>query len=355
MKKFAGSLLIFLMVTVFLFAAVPGHAAPYYQGKTIEIVVDSRAGGGTDTMARIAASFFPKYIPGKPTIVVRNQPGGAGANANNIFYAQGKPDGLHLMMNSSSAVSLQLRSRDIAKYDLTKYVHIGHIDRGTNVILIRKDALKRLTDPKAEPVVGGTKEGEETWMAMLLWGKEFLGWNIRWIPGYGGTSDIEMAFNRGEIDMFGTTNAFIIKRLRDDGLVTLLCQGGLFKGNKFVRRPDFPDVPTFVEVLGKKKPTGMPWQSYMAWVGGGAVDKFLCAPRNTPKQYSSILVNAFRKMSADPKFDELVKRMVSETYDMAFGQETTDILKESLDAPPQALEYGRGLQVKYGLTATKKK
>ncbi len=356
MKKCGGSLLLFLLFMVFWWAPSPGHAAaPFYQGKTIEILGESRVGGGTDTMARIIATFLPKYIPGNPSIVVRAMPGGAGAIANNIFYAKGKPDGLHLMMNSSSPISLQLRSRDIAKYDLTKYSHVGHINRGTNLLLVRKDALKRLTDPKAEPVVCGTKEGEETWMAMGLWGREFLGWNIRWIPGYSGTSDIEMAFQRREIDMFGTTNAFIIKRLQEEGSITPISQGGIYKNGKFIRRKDFPDVPTFVEVLGKKKPTGLPWQAYMAWVGAGDVDKFLVAPRNTPKQYMSILTSALEKVSKDPKFDEMVKRMVSEIYDVGIGEETTNLLKEVLTVPPEALDYGRNLQTKFGLIADKKK
>ena len=171
MKKCIVVLSIFLLVAAFFCAAQPGHAAPYYAGKAIEILGESRVGGGTDTMARIIALYYPKYIPGNPTIVIRSQPGAAGAIANNVFYATGKPDGLHLMMNSSSPISLQLRSRDIVKYDLTKLVHIGNVNRGTNLMIVRKSALKRLTDPKADPVVCGTKEGEETWMGMGLWGR----------------------------------------------------------------------------------------------------------------------------------------------------------------------------------------
>ena len=121
-----------------------------------------------------------------------------------------------------------------------------------------------------------------------------------------------------------------------------------------MRRNDFPNVPTFVEVLGNKKPTGLPWQAYMAWVGGREVDKFLVAPRNTPKQYASILIDAFAKITKDPQFDEKVKRMISDVYEVGIGQETTDILKEVLTAPPAALDYARNLQIKFGIIATKK-
>ncbi len=355
MKRSLSCLVVLVLLTGYLLTAAAVHAAaPFYQGKTIEITVPSRAGGGTDTMARIISSFLPTYVPGKPSVVLRNVPGGAGVIGNNVFYVKGKPDGLHLMMNASSSVALQLRSRDIVKYDLTKYKHIGHINRGSNLLLIRKATLKRLYDPKAEPVVCGTKEGEETWLGMALWGKEVLGWNIRFIPGYAGTSDLELALRRGELDMFGTSNAFIINRLREEGLVTVITQGGIYKNKKYVRRPDFPDDPTFVEVLGKKKPDGLSWQAYMAWIGPEEVDKFLVAPRNTPKEYIAILTAAFEKITKDPKFDQLVKQMVSDFYGVGVGQETGDLLKEVLTAPLEALDYGRNLQVKYGLVATKK-
>ena len=190
-------------------------------------------------------------------------------------------------------------------------------------------------------------------MSMPMWGREFLGWNIRWIPGYTGTSDIELAFQRGEVDMFATSNAFIIKRLLNEGVVNVLAQGGTYKNRKYHRRSDFPDVPTFEEVLGKKKPTGIAWQSYRAWVASVEVDKFLVAPRNTPKKYVTILRTAFEEMSKDPKFDQLVKRMVTEVYDVGVGQDTADTIKEVLSAPPAALDYGRGLQEKFGILAKK--
>jgi len=354
MKKIVFCQFAFLLLIGFLFLSAPAQAAPYYEGKTIEILGESRVGGGTDTMARIIGLFLPKYIPGKPAIVVRSQPGAAGAIANNIFYAKGKPDGLHLMMNSSSPISLQLKSRDIAKYDLRKYTHIGHINRGSSLMLVRKEVLNRLYDPKAEPVICGTKEGEEPWMTMPVWGREFLGWNVRWIPGYGGTSEMELAFRRKEIDMFGTSNSFIIERLQNEGLATAITLSGVWKNNKFIRRKDFPTVPTFVEVLGAKKPAGVSWQAYMAWLGSDLVDKFLAAPRNTPKEYASILIGAFGKMAQDPQFDDQVKRMVSTVYEVGVGKETSDLLKEVLAAPPEAIEYGRNLQIKFGLIGEKK-
>lgn len=351
MKRFVSVFMFFILVSGVAFLPAAAVAKPYYQGKTIEFLGESRVGGGTDTIARIAAASMPKYIPGKPKIVVRSMPGGAGAIANNIFYEKGKPDGLHLLQNSSSPIALQLRSRGIAKYNLLDFTIIGNVARGGNMLVVRKEVAKNLTDPKAKPVVCGTKEGEETWLSMTIWGKEFLGWNVRWIPGYSGTSDMELALRRGEIDMIGTSNAFIIKRLRDEGIVDVIAQTGTFKKGEFVRRPDFAKVPTFTELMGDKKPTGVPWEAYIVWVGSSIVDKFLCAPRNTPKKYTSILIDAYAKMAKGPKFDKLIRRMVTDVYVVNTGEDSKQLLRNVLDVTPETLEYGKKLQKKFKIVA----
>jgi tripartite-type tricarboxylate transporter receptor subunit TctC len=61
-----------------LFLVSGGHAAaqgPYYQGKTIRIVVGYPTGSAHDLWARLIASQLPKHIPGNPATVVQVMPG----------------------------------------------------------------------------------------------------------------------------------------------------------------------------------------------------------------------------------------------------------------------------------------
>ncbi len=329
--------------------AAAASQAPYYEGKTIEIIVDSAAGGGTDATARITAPFLSKQIPGNPKIIVRNFPGAAGSNANNIFTQRTKPDGLTLLQNSSSTINMQLRARDIAQYDLRKYKYVGNVYRAESILMIRKGTRARLTDPKAPPLVIGTKEGEESWQAMPMWGREFLGWNVRWVIGYGGTSEVELAFRRGELDMFATINSFMINRLAQEGLTENLSVIGSLKTGKFVRRADFPDVPTFEEMLGDKKPGGISWQAYLVCAGPLQVDKFLVAPPGTPDNIVSILNDGYAKMAKDPQFDQMAKKVISDVYDVGSGKDVEALVKSILDTPPEALSYFLDLQRKFGI------
>ena len=50
------------------------QTTPFYQGKTITMVVASTVGGGYDLWARLTARHIVKYIPGNPSIVVQNMP-----------------------------------------------------------------------------------------------------------------------------------------------------------------------------------------------------------------------------------------------------------------------------------------
>ena len=65
--------------------------AVFYRGKTISIVVGSGAGGGFDTTVRLISRHISRHIPGEPTVIVVNMPGGGGlVAANHVFSAAAK-------------------------------------------------------------------------------------------------------------------------------------------------------------------------------------------------------------------------------------------------------------------------
>src|SRR6476646_10716358 len=65
-----------VITTLFIIAiSIPARAADFYAGKNIDFLVGADAGGGYDIYARAVARHWGKYIPGHPTIVVRNMPG----------------------------------------------------------------------------------------------------------------------------------------------------------------------------------------------------------------------------------------------------------------------------------------
>ena len=84
---------------IWLLAATLGAAQAMaqdisFQGKTINMIISSEAGGGTDTFARLVAQYLSNYLPGNPTVVPRNVPGAGGITGMNYMVTQVAPDGM---------------------------------------------------------------------------------------------------------------------------------------------------------------------------------------------------------------------------------------------------------------------
>ena len=332
-----------------ILCASAAPAANYYDGKTITVLVSSSPGGGTDTTARLVSRYLPKFIPGNPKTIVRNMPGGGGTVANNYFTRRAKPDGLTLSQDSSSALSTYVRGGKRVKYNPREYNYIGSIMRGGSILMVRKDARKRLTDAKANPVVVGDSDGIRTWVAMTVWGAKYLDWNNRWIFGYAGTGEMVLALRQGEIEMWGTANAKLIRDLQKDGVVDTL----VLLTDK--RRKDFPDVPTFEEVLGDKKPSGVAWRAYNVWTKPSDVDKFLSAPKGTPDNVVKILRDAWARMVEDATFQADATKFFGEAWRVRDGEATAQLVLEATDATKEVKDFLFNIRKEHGLPTGKKK
>ena len=89
MNRFVLVLLVILSSTAMVHGQVP-----YYQGKTVRLIVSSTAGSNYDLYGRLVAQYIGKHIPGKPEVVVQNMPGGGNIVGANYVYSVAKPDGL---------------------------------------------------------------------------------------------------------------------------------------------------------------------------------------------------------------------------------------------------------------------
>src|SRR5256885_15416610 len=81
------------------------RATDFYQGKQVTIVVGFTSAGTYDATARLFARHLGKYLPGKPTVIVRNMPGAGSLIATNSLYSSLPKDGTTLgVIGGGSAV-----------------------------------------------------------------------------------------------------------------------------------------------------------------------------------------------------------------------------------------------------------
>lgn len=345
MNKLGICLLAFLLGTS---AAVAQDAASF-QGKTVSMIIGFPPGGGTDAYGRLVGQFLEKYLPGAPTVVPRNVPGADGVTAMNFMVQQAAPDGLTVTTTANTTADPLNYRKAQAQYKPDDFAIVGGGGRGGEVLLIKKDAEKRLYDKSATPIVMGSLGGiPRSGMQMAAWGIEFLGWNAKWVIGYRGTNELMIALERGEVDMTATGNLFLIQRLIGTGDFKILVQSGTLKNGVLVGRPDFGDAPVLAKELeGKiKDPSGV--KAFEYWSSIAVTDKWVALPPKSSQQIVDAYRAAYGKLVQDAEFLERAKK-ISEDFVPMSAPEVETLIKKLAGLPPEATEYMTVILKKQGL------
>ena len=339
----AGTLV--LAVTEF---AAPAHAQVSFQGKTINVIINSNPGGGTDTFARLISSAVARNLPGAPELVYRNMPGGGGIQANNYFYSQVKPDGLSILTGSNTQISPPKLRGSAIKYNPAEYRYIGGTERLGSVMVVRNSEKRRLTDPSAPPLVQGDIDGERDGLLMGLWGKEFLGWNTRFVIGYASVPTVELAARRGEIDIFANGNGTIIERMSADGLDPIAQLGTRDDNDKIVARLAFPHVPVFDDMITPKL-SGPALKAYLSWRGDQLIDKWIALPPKTPDDVVEAYRKAYMQATTDPTSRAVLLRAFGDDWGSYSGATVDKIVQALVETSEADLAFLIELRKKHAL------
>jgi len=306
------------------------QAAPYYEGKVTKLVVAFPPGGGYDRMARILVKYLPKYIPGKPIIIIENMPGASGMIGANYIYSIAKPDGLTIGSINRVTPSAQLLKLEGAKFDMLKYSWVGSAAVETSVLALRTDLpYKTFEDVKKAKnpiIIGATGPGDITYNFSTLI-KQFLGLNLQIVAGYVATADILLATERKEVE--GYASAFSsIKPHVARGLLRPIVRTK-------TPSPEIEKLPAVEDLAPEKMgKTIMTMFSVSDRVGR----PYVCPP-GTPADIMNILRDAFAKVAKDPEVKEESDKLMMEVEYVP----ASECLKEMqffLNQPPEIVnEY----------------
>lgn len=330
-----------------------------FQGKTVTILVGSRAGGTTDLSARLFAPFVAKYLPGKPTAVVQNMPGAHNMTAMNYFAQRSKHNGQTMIMGSGSEVDPLNYRVPQSRYDPTTFAMIGGVNLGGSNLIIRKEALPRLMNKNAKPVSLGSIAGyPHVGMQMAAWAIGYLGWNARWVTGYGNSADLAVALERGEIDLTGLANETIpkIPPLLDKRKYVILYQTGTDGGTVRSTLPFMANVPMFSTAMRGKITDPIAQQAFNYWRNLSYLFKWMALPPKTPNSIIDVYRTMFHKTTVDPDFIAKSKKITS-GFRTISSHELTATVRELGRVSSAALGVMTQLLQKQGLNveALKKK
>lgn len=339
---------LFSAFAVIACGAGPAAAEIDFKGKTVTIILGTQAGDGTDTAARLMGRMLTKYLPGNPSMMYRNLPAGHGIQALNYFNDQVKPDGLTWFGGSGSSIRPETLRRKETRFDPRNFHMFGGLPAPGGLVVIRKDAMPRLYDKTAKPVIMGDVDGNRASGQLGLWGPEFLGWNMKYVVGYSGTGAMTMAFKGGETHAYVTYNSYLLNPMRDSGDFVFLAQVGFPKGDGFVPRPDYPDVPVLSNLV-RPKLSGLELEAFEGWEAMVVAGKWYALPPKTPADVVAIYRKAHDQAVLDAEFDDLTKKQYSEVYSTTNGEETDRMVAHLAEISDEVLDYIQLLKHKVGI------
>jgi tripartite-type tricarboxylate transporter receptor subunit TctC len=332
-----------------LFAFPAAAQEVSFAGKKIDMYIGSSPGGGTDLSSRLIGDFVVKYLPGKPTIVYRNIPGGQGVKALNYFAREVRPDGTGFAGGSQGHFDPAGGRQSAIEYDPLTFKYIGGINRGGTVFVFRKEAIERLGKAGAKPVIVPAVAGASTGPQMALWGKEHLGWNVKFVIGYSGTPAMILAAMNGEADCMASSSSAQLKPLLDNPAFAAFTQlGDLNESGKFVPRIAFPNVKVFAEMITPKLSKNDA-EILLAWLQTQYIDKWFALPPGTPEPVVNAYKNAFNEAVKDPEFVRQASLQFGEDFGATNAQNMTDLVNGMVKNAERVDKHMKAMRVKHGL------
>jgi tripartite-type tricarboxylate transporter receptor subunit TctC len=315
-----------LVVSVVLSSAEV-TAAPYYEGKTMRIIVGFTPGGGYDRMARLLGKYLPKYIPGNPTIIIENMGGASSIIAANHIYNAAKPDGLTIGTLNRAIPFAQLIKLEGVKFDVTKYAWVGSAAVEGSVFTIRAELPYKTVDDlrKAkEPLAMGSSGAGTSDYQFALINKEFLGLNLKMIT-YPSSAECMLAVERKEVD--GRAGSFSsLKPFIDRGVVRPILRGR-------VTEKGMENLP-----LNEDLTTDPMGKTIMAMFSSGdLIGRPYVAPPGTPEDVMKILRESFAKAAKDPELMDESKKVMMEV-DYTPADECLKIVTYVLSQPEEIVK-----------------
>ncbi len=322
-------------------ALLPFSAWPqtddFYAGRTVTILVGSSPGGITDTSAREIARFLERHIPGEPTVIVKNMPGGGSVTMTNYVYRSAPKDGTVLGYALPAIITAQLLEPRRARYDGREINWIGSAFRTTNVLSISSSApVQTLEQLRQQPLaIGVTGRGSPIYQLPAL-SRSLLGLQLRIIAGYEGGNDITLAMERGEVHGQGTALEFwAMSRPQwlESGELNHLVYIGAGDPQRLPGVPHMKDLVStdedmrLVEFFETSATFGFP----------------LFAPPSVPQARIELLRQAFAGVVNDVEFVESVRETMKMEISPTLGAPLAQLVHEAIETPEPIVTRARAV------------
>jgi tripartite-type tricarboxylate transporter receptor subunit TctC len=339
MPKRRSSILLSLALAATLTAtsAAADPVADFYRGKTISMVIGVSVGGDYDRRARLIARHMGRHIPGNPTIVATNMPGGGGLLAANWLANVAPRDGTAMLMAAQNLPMVQAIGTGSVKYDARKFFWLGNTTDTPNVINswhttgIRtvQDAMQR------ELVVAATGIGSGSYYYPAAL-NALVGTKFKIVSGYPGGNEANLAMERGEVGGRGSNSWASWKSTRPQWLadkkIIMLVQIAL------KRHPELKDVPTMQDLARNEADAKV--LTFLS--ADTAIARAVVTAPEVPAARVAALRQAFAATMKDPEFLAEATKMKMD-LSIATGEEAQAVAASVVDTPPDVVARAKAI------------
>jgi tripartite-type tricarboxylate transporter receptor subunit TctC len=304
------------VLTLALSAGAASAADPYFQGRTVSILVGYAAGGGADISARTFASYLGKHIAGAPNVIVQNVPGASSTIAHNQIFEVAKGDGQTLLYGPWFPVAQILQMPGV-RFRYQDFGLVGMFTATGYVLYARNDAVASpaaIATSKDIRFAGGSQFSNFDLLGSI--GLKLFGANYRHITGYRGSADYRSAVLKNEanaaVDTTDVYRTVLTDTLFKPGTAKVLWSyPDRTSDGKWVRNPTLPEVPHIIEVYREafgKEATG-PYAEMLELMSGlRGSTHIVLAPPSTSKEILAELRKGFDGVLADSEYREYYQK-----------------------------------------------
>jgi tripartite-type tricarboxylate transporter receptor subunit TctC len=313
--------------------ALADDVREFYKGKQIRMIVRTTVGGDYDQYSRLLARFMGKHIPGSPSILVVNMPGGGGITAANYMAQIAPRDGTVIgIVSQGLAVDQALGVSPQLKADLREFNWIANVVFSNQLLVVWKTSpTKTLEDAKKRETTIGTTGAGSASVQYPAFYNNVLGTKFKIVFGYPGGQHIDLAMERGEVEGRGTNPYSGWMASKPTWIPTKqiipLIQAGIEK------EPALPDVPLIIDQ--PVKPEDKPLLQFMAQAS--TVGRPLATTPGVAAERVAALRAAFAETVKDPEFIAAAAQETMEVRPMT-GDKLQGIIFGLLSAPQDVRE-----------------
>lgn len=356
MRRFFALVFGVLIILVFIYPSgevlaetvAVGNLREHFEGKTIRIVHGSSPGGGYDLIARALALVLPKYLPGKPaTIIVEPRPGGGPFRLNSLkALIRAKPDGLTIGYAYSAWIVAEALGEGPAAYNLNQLSALGTPMGGLpdQVYCANRKVAASWNDIEklGRPITwGGIAPGVTGVLLAVPWLKE-IGAPVNVVWGYGGSTETNAAFRRGELELIASCTGNLYRDYPDwanrDNVAAIFWFGESMAGtDKALKKMGLKRPPHIYDIAQKYIKSDWQKDAFEAGMQFGRLSRAFFAPAGMSKDVHAVWLEVFRKTVGDPQFVNALHPTYRDDVAPMYGEEMARILGTIKQLSPRAL------------------